>query len=135
MEKTEDKLAGNVQLMRYQRARKIAKSRLKQAKILMDADDHNAFYSEISLALFGYLEDKLHIPKSELSVDRASAELRKKNLDDEMVKEFERVANKCEFIRFAPKESESAAMNEIYNELSHIIIEIEKSLSLKKNAA
>ena len=131
----EDKLAGNVQLMRYQRARKIAKSRLKQAKILMDANDHNAFYSEISLALFGYLEDKLHIPKSELSVDRSAAELRKKNLNEELIKEFERVADKCEFIRFAPKESESAAMNEIYNELSHIIIEIEKSLSLKKNAA
>ncbi len=131
----EDKLAGNVQLLRYQRAQKIAKSRLKQAKALMDANDHNAFYSEISLALFGYLEDKLHIPKSELSVERASGELKKSGLNEELIREFERVANKCEFIRFAPKESESAAMNEIYNELSHVIIEIEKYLSVKKNAA
>jgi hypothetical protein len=130
----EDKLAGNIQLMRYQRAQKIAKSRLKQAKALMDANDHHAFYSEISLALFGYLEDKLHIPKSELSVDRASSELRNRGLNEELIAEFERVANKCEFIRFAPKKSESAAMNEIYNELSHVIIEIEKSLSVKRNA-
>lgn len=132
--KREDKLAGNVQLMRYQRARKIAKARLKQAKGLMDNNDHSAFYSEISLALFGYLEDKLHIPKSELSVDRASAELKKRGLDGEVITEFERVANKCEFIRFAPKESEAAAMSEIYNELSNTIIELEKSLSVKKNA-
>jgi hypothetical protein len=131
----EDKLAGNVQLMRYQRARKIAKSRLKQAKALMDTNDHNAFYSEISLALFGYLEDKLHIPKSELSVERASSELKKRNLNGTLIKEFERVADKCEFIRFAPKESESAAMNEIYNELSNVIIEIEKLLAVKRNAA
>ncbi len=131
----EDKLAGNVQLMRYQRAQKIAKSRLKQAKALMDANDHNAFYAEISLALFGYLEDKLHIPKSELSVERASTELKKRKLSAELVSEFERVANKCEFIRFAPKESETAAMNEIYDELSNIITELEKSLSARKNAA
>jgi hypothetical protein len=131
----EDKLAGNVQLMKYQRARKVAKLRLKQARTLMEANDHNAFYSEISLALFGYLEDKLHIPKSDLSVDKASSELKNKGLQEDLVKEFERVANKCEFIRFAPKESESAAMNEIYNELSNVITEIEKSLSLKKNAA
>lgn len=96
----------------------------------MQSNDHNAFYSEISLALFGYLEDKLHIPKSELSVERASSELKKNGLNETLVAEFERVANKCEFIRFAPKESESAAMNEIYNELSHVIIEIEKSLSV-----
>ena len=132
--KREDKLAGNVQLMKYQRARKIAKARLKQAKLLMDKKDHNAFYSEISLALFGYLEDKLHIPKSELSVDRASSELKERNLSTDLITEFERVANKCEFIRFAPKESEAAAMSEIYNELSNTIIELEKSLSVKKNA-
>ncbi len=133
--KREDKLAGNVRLMRYQRAQKIAKSRLKQAKALMDADDHNAFYAEISLALFGYLEDKLHIPKSELSVERASIELKKRKLNEELISEFERVANKCEFIRFAPKESETAAMNEIYDELSNVITELEKSLSIRKNAA
>lgn len=131
----EDKLAGNVQLMRYQRAQKAARMRLKKAKVFMDAADHNAFYSEISLALFGYLEDKFHIPKSELSVDRASAELEKRELDRELITEFERVANKCEFIRFAPKESETAAVAEMYNELSHVITEIEKSLSMKKNAA
>jgi hypothetical protein len=101
----------------------------------MEANDHNAFYSEISLALFGYLEDKLHIPKSELSVEKASSELKKQGLNSGLVDEFERVANKCEFIRFAPKRSESAAMIEIYNELTHTITEIEKSLSLKRNAA
>ena len=131
----EDKLAGNVQLMRYQRAQKVARLRLKKAKILMDEGDHDAFYSEISLALFGYLEDKFHIPKSELGVERASAELQKRGLERELVDEFERVANKCEFIRFAPKESETAAVAEMYDELSHLITEIEKSLSLKKNAA
>ena len=131
----EDKLAGNVQLMRYQRAQKVARLRLKKAKSLMDAGDHNAFYSEISLALFGYLEDKFHIPKSELSVDRASSELQKRGLESELIAEFERVANKCEFIRFAPKESETEAVAEMYDELSHVITEIEKSLSLKKNAA
>ncbi len=129
----EDKLAGNVQLMKYQRARKVARLRLKQAKFLMEKNDPVEFYSEISLALFGYLEDKLHIPKSELSVANASSELKKLGLNDGLVTEFERVANKCEFIRFAPKKSESAAMSEVYDELSNTITEIEKFLSVKRN--
>ncbi len=132
--KREDKLAGNIQLLKFQRAQKIAKNRLKKAQKLMEANNHKEFYSEISLALFGYLEDKLHIPKSEFSFDRAADELRKKNAPDELIAQLKNSIDKCEYVRFAPDADQSSAMNEIYIDTSKVIIEIEKNLFTRRAA-
>lgn len=129
--KRDDRLSGNVQLLKYQRAQKMAKSRLKTAKSLMTANNHTAFYSEISRALFGYLEDKLHIPKSEFSLDTAIQQLQNANVSQEILDDLKTCAEKCEFIRFAPKEDGIQAMNQIYNDSANVIIEIEKILSSK----
>jgi hypothetical protein len=99
----------------------------------MDSHDQNGFYSEISQALYGYLEDKFHIPKSELSLDRAVTELGKKNLAKDLIMNFKRCSEKCEYIRFAPESNGNAEMEDMYNRSAEIIIEIEKSLSAKKN--
>ncbi|MCU0332008.1 MAG: BatD family protein [Ignavibacteriaceae bacterium] len=117
-----DKLHGNVVLLRYQKAQKVAKNRLKSAKKLMDSQNHKEFYSELSTALFGYLEDKLHISKSEFTVERASEELRKRNITEELIAELKAGAGKCEFVRFAPGAEKSAAMQDMYDEIADVII-------------
>ncbi|MHB1686858.1 MAG: BatD family protein [Ignavibacteriaceae bacterium] len=127
-----DKLAGNLQLLRYRRAEKIARTRFKNAKTLMESNDQTGFYSEISLALFGYLEDKLHISKAEISLDRAVEELNKKNVDESLLLNLKNCTEKCEYARFAPSGNGSTEMNEMYNEMTNVIIELEKSLSPKK---
>jgi len=130
--KREDKLAGNIQLLRFQKAEKVAKNRLKTAKKLMEANNYNEFYSEISQALFGYLEDKFHIPKSDFTLDGAAELLRKNVISEEVIGGLKECAEKCEFARFAPKAGERAAKNELYSDTSKVIIEIEKILSVKK---
>jgi len=130
--KRDEKLSANVQLLRYQKAQKVAKSRLKIAYSLMNANKDVEFYTELSQALFGYLEDKLRIPKAEFSVDRAVFELQKRNVHDDIIQKFRKTAQKCEFVRFAPESNGMAAMNDMYNELSELIIDIEKSVSGKK---
>ncbi len=129
-----DKLAGNIQLMRYQRAQKIAKARFKTAKSLMEANNQTAFYAEISQALFGYLEDKLRIPKSEISLERVVDDLQKKNIDEELLTSLKDCTEKCDYARFAPSGDGTAAMNDMYNELTNVIIELEKSLAVKRDA-
>ncbi len=129
-----DKLAGNLELLRYRRAEKIARGRFKSAKKLMDAGDQRRFYAEISQALFGYLEDKLHIPKSEMSLDRAVDELQKRSVDGELVSNLRSCTEKCEFARFAPAGDGSGAMNDMYIELTKVIVGIERTLSVKKHA-
>lgn len=123
-----DKLHGNVVLLRYQKAQKIAKNRLKSAMKLMENKNHTAFYTELSTALFGYLEDKLHIPKSEFTIERASADLRKLKVSDELISNLKTGAEKCEFVRFAPGAENSAAMQDMYDEIAEVIINIEKNI-------
>jgi len=127
-----DKLHGNVVLLRYQKAQKVAKNRLKLAKKLMDSQKHKEFYTELSSALFGYLEDKLHIPKSKFTLESAADELRIKNVSDELIENLKSGAEKCEFVRFAPGAEKSAAMKEMYDEIADVIINLEKNIVPQK---
>jgi hypothetical protein len=129
-----DKLHGNVVLLRYQKAQKIAKTRLKSANKLMASQNYKEFYTELSTALFGYLEDKLHIPKSEFTIDRAADELRKRNISEDLIISLKTSAEKCEFVRFAPGAEKSTAMQEMYDEIADVIINIEKNFIVKRNA-
>ena len=124
-----DKLSGNQQLLRYSKAEKVARKRFKAAKKLLDQNNIELFYSEISQALFGYLEDKFHIPKSEFTLDRAADELLKRNIKPELVEKMKTNAQKCEFIRFAPGTNPSQAMNEMYQSFSDVVISIERSIA------
>lgn len=132
--KRDERLTADVQLLRYRKAQKVAKNRLKIAQSLMVNKQDVEFYTELSAALFGYLEDKLHIPKSEFTVERAMFELQAKNVNQDIVERVEKVTQKCEFVRFAPGSNGMEAMNEMYNQLSDLIIDIEKSFAVKKHA-
>ena len=129
-----DRLEGNVQLLRYRRAEKIARARFKSASALMQANDQTGFYAEISQALFGYLEDKLHIPKSEMSLDRAADELHRRNIDGELVTSLKSSIEKCEYARFAPAVDGAAAMKGMYDDLTKVIIGLERSLAERRHA-
>ena len=130
----QDRLTGNVQLLRYRRAEKIARKRFKTAETLMKTGNQTGFYAEISQALFGYLEDKLHIPKSEISLERAIGLLEANQIDGKLVDYLKRCIEKCEFARFAPGSNGVSGMNDMYHDLTNVIIELEKSLSAKKYA-
>lgn len=124
----QDKLAGNVQLLRFQRAQKVAKSKFKKALKYLESGNSEAYYTEIAQAYFGYLEDKLHIPKSEFTLDKAKSVLIDRGVESELAERMKSAGEKCEFIRFAPNASANSAMKDFYDELLNIVIEIEKSL-------
>lgn len=124
----QDKLSGNVQLLRYSKAEKVARKRFKKAKKLLEKNQVEPFYSEISEALFGYLEDKFRIPKSEFTLDRAANELASRNISSQLIEKMKTNAEKCDYIRFAPNTNPKLAMDEMYKSLSEIVIEIERSI-------
>lgn len=127
--KRQDKLAGNIQLLKFQKAQKIARSRFKHAKKLMEERKVDDFYSELALALFGYLEDKLHIPKADFTIEFAQELLQKRGIEPDLVKRVKTSLEKSEFVRFAPGAKEKESMQNMYDEFLSIIIEIEKQLS------
>lgn len=130
--KRDDKLSADLQSLRYRKAEKVAKARLKSAKKLMEQNNYQQFYTEISLALFGYLEDKLNLPQAEFSLGRAVEELQKRNIEPGIIDRLSNNIEKCEFIRFAPGTGKED-MPPMYNDLTNVIIDIERALEGKRN--
>ncbi|MFB3055764.1 MAG: protein BatD, partial [Ignavibacteriaceae bacterium] len=110
-------------------AQKVAKNRLKKAKKLMQGNNYKEFYTEVSMALFGYLEDKFHIQKAEFTIERAMDELRKTGIEEGLINDVKKAAEDCEFIRFAPGAEKSATMQNMYDQLTMVIIDVEKNIA------
>lgn len=130
--KRQDKLYGNIQLLKYQKAEKAARQRLKLSKKALDENKISEFYSELSQALYGYLEDKLGIQKSEFTLESALEKLNAKRVNERLMNRVRTIAEKCEFVRFAPQGETSASATEIYNEAVKLIIEVDSELERKR---
>lgn len=117
----------NLALMKNRQATRVARKNLKKANQYLKAQEREAFYAEVSRALWGYLSNKFNIPPSDLSMDTVSEHLDKKQVSSESIDSFIDVLNKCEFARFAPGES-AGLMNEIYQDAIHFISRIEGEL-------
>lgn len=128
----QDKLSGNIQLMKFQKAEKEARKRLKLAKAALDSKQTSDFYNELSLALFGYLENKLTIQKSEFTLDLAIEKLRMRNVSEELIEKVKLVADKCEYARFAPQVEMQAQANDLYEETVKVIVELDSKIGGKK---
>lgn len=117
----------NVNLYKNKRATKLAKKRLKLAKKLMENNDKEKFYEEVSKALWGYLSDKLGIQFANLNKDNVKTTLIHKNIKNEIIEKLLHTIDACEYSRFAPS-SDSMNMQQVYNDAINLVIEIEEQL-------
>ena len=115
----------NMAELRNKRANKVAIKSLKKAKKLLDAGNEDAFYEEISRALWGYMCDKFRIQLADLSIDAARARLSEKNLPAEDIEQFVKTLNDCEYARFAP-DNGAEMMQDLYQQSLNFITNIEK---------
>ncbi len=132
IQRRQQKLSSNTQLLKYKKAEKVARNRLKQAKNLMSADKSLQFYSEISRAMNGYLEDKLNIQKSDFTLDKAVNLLSQKEIDGSLKEQVKSIYEKCEFARFAPSAQTPSAEQSLYDDTINTIVGLENSLNTKK---
>ncbi len=132
IKRRQDKLYGNVKLLKFQKAEKFAKQRLKVARKALDENNLSKFYEELSLAIFGYLEDKLSIQKSEMSLEKAVDVLKKNNVEDSLIAKLKTTAEQCEFARFAPSSGTGAKESELYESTVKLIVDLENSLAGNK---
>jgi len=100
---------------------------LAKAKKLMDSSRFEEFYKEISLALWGYLSDKLKIKTSELSIDKVVNLLYSQNFDEEIINTTKKSLELCEFARFAPNSETQVEKLKVYEEIKNTIILIENN--------
>lgn len=132
IKRKQERLYSDVRLLKYQKAEKAAKKRLKIAQQALEKNAFSEFYSELSLALHGYLEDKLGIQKSEFTLENATQKLYENNIPKELVEKVRTISEKCEFVRFAPSGLDSVSAREIYENTLKTIVEIDSLLEKKK---
>jgi len=132
MKRRQDKLSGNVQLLKSRKAEKKAKLRLKFAQKALTENNLEKYYEEVSKGLFGYLEDKLQLQKSDSSIDKVLNLLEKNEVNSQLILHVKEILEKCEFSRFAPQAQTTEVATNFYNETVNIIVEIENLVNSKK---
>lgn len=113
---------------RSRKAMKIAAKKLLNAKQLLNQNKHEAFYAEVSTAMWQYVSDKLAIDRAELSIDNVTQQLQLKNVSEELIQKIKECLEACEFARFAPGSSSQEEKNKMYEMATNIIIATEREL-------
>lgn len=123
------KITSDIKTFNYLRAEKIAKKRLKKSLQYLNENKVQEFYTEIALAFYGYLENKLDISKSDFTLDLAFDKLKELGVDESISASMKNTGQKCEYIRFAPNAASNASMKKFYDEVMKVIIDIERELN------
>ncbi len=121
------KNARNISLQKEKKATKIAKKRLKRSENFLKKQQTEAFYEELSEAIWGYLSYKFDIPLAQLSLDAVRDKLTKKSISSELIDAFTQTLEACEYARFAPGDK-NKKMEDLYNQAKKVIVQTEKQL-------
>jgi hypothetical protein len=123
----EDELSKDVVALKNRRANKIALKRLSTAQKLLQENKAKLFYEEVSKAIWLYLSDKLNIPLSELSRERAQDAMQARNIPGELQRDVARVVDQCETALYAPNMSGSMHMSQAYQQAVEVISKLEEA--------
>ena len=114
--------------LRKNKAREMALSKLKAAKLEMDRNTPRAFYDELSKGMHGYLEDKIGIPLSSLNEGFIREKLTSLDLESHLVEKFMGILKNCQLALYAGKTGEDA-MLQSYTEAGELIEALEEQLA------
>ncbi|XZF14103.1 BatD family protein [Chitinophagaceae bacterium MMS25-I14] len=121
----DEELSRDVVKLKNRKANKIALKRLATAQKLLQAQKHQAFYEEVSKAIWLYLSDKLNIPLSALSKETATEALTRKDIPASLQQELSFIIDDCETALYAPGGSQK--MNETYQKAIDVISKLEEN--------
>ncbi|TVR40740.1 MAG: protein BatD [Bacteroidia bacterium] len=117
----------DVTAIRTRKARKMAVKRLKNAALLLNKHNKEAFFDEIFRALWGYVSDKLSIPVSRLNKENVAGAFASRGVSAELASRFLEGLEECEFARFSPGGMDSP-MEKTYNKALETLVTLEKEL-------
>ncbi len=123
----DDELSKDKIKLRSRRANKIALRRLKTAQILLGQQKKSGFYEEVSKAIWLYLSDKLNIPLSGLSREKAHEVLQQKNVHPDTVIQIDHIIDDCETALYTPSAGTNQ-MQQTYSKAVAVISKLEETI-------
>ena len=106
------------------KADRLARKYLSQARKQLGKKE--AFYIALEKALHNYLKAKLHVETSEISREKITEILDKKQVDNSTIEEFGKVLENCDYARYTP--STDVMMKQEYENAKKVIAKIDKQL-------
>lgn len=125
------RLRADTRRLRESRAMRMARRRLRKASKAMKEGRSEAFFQELSAALFGFISDKLGIPASALIRDNIAAQLSDLGAGEADIAEIISLLDQCEMARFTPMGTPQT-MSDLYNQALGVI---ERLSSLKRQSS
>lgn len=124
------KIAGaDPTILRFNRANKVATSRLKKAEQLMEAGQPKAFFEEVALATKQYLSDKLQVDPARFTRQSIGDELEALEVSSDLKADVIQLLNDCDLAIFAS--SYAPDMNKVYQRALKIVTQLESILGKK----
>lgn len=124
----DEELNKDIVKLKNRRANKVALKRLQTAEAFLNKGSVQPFYEEVSKAIWLYLSDKLNIPLSSLSRERAHEVLHSRKVTPGLVEQVERVIQNCETALYMPGADSSQQMQRTFTDAVDIISQLEQSL-------
>lgn len=118
----------DVEGSKYRKASPLAKKRLKAAEKLMQDNQVDTFYSEITKTLSGLVADKLKIPEASIMKEHLEITLREKRVDETLIKEYLACLHTCDEARFAPESKSKEKIDEVYQRIRTAILNMDKAI-------
>ena len=122
------KANADVARVKNRAATKMARKRLKVAAMAMKNHNAELFYDETLKALWGYMSYKLNIDRVELNRENISELLGRKQVANELQKEFIQVLDTCEYARYAPGSNSDQEMDKVYSQSIEVITRLDKAI-------
>ncbi len=117
---------GDLIKAKQQKASKLARKHLGQAKKELSNNQKEAFYTALSNAIWGYFSDKLNIPLSKMTKETIIENLTEKGIDGELIEKVTEIMGKAELARFTSISDSDPASD--YEKTTVVITDIEKQL-------
>lgn len=121
------RLMADIERYRAAKAIRIAKRRLKNARLAMQSGNQVEFVQEISKALWLFVADKFNVSLAELNLEKSIKELTENGVSEEYCQEFSRLIKECEFALFAPG-AKTIDMHQILQKSGSLIINIQTAV-------
>jgi hypothetical protein len=117
----------NIAFTRNKKANRVAKKRLREASGFMRNNQDEKYYESILKAFWGYLSDKLGIAIADLNREKSVFELQNRKVEEEVIEEFVKIIEQCEFARYSPTAGVEARQ-ELYKQAESVMSKMERQI-------